>query len=366
MIKIKKPNTISMKEISVITVIFTVFIIMTGCSPNTDHKEIDAISSDSIMEKKVETVRTVKLKKQTIERTIEQNSTLKAYEEVHLAPASPGRIEKIYVEIGSKVSKGDVMVQMDRTQLHQAMVQLNTVETDFKRLDTLNKVGSISRQQYDQVKAQYEISLSNVEFLKENTRLKAPFNGIISDKYFEEGELYSGTPNTTAGKAAVISIVQLNPLKAIVSISESYFPLFKNGITAKIESDLYPEESFRGTVFRIHPTIDPLTRSFQVEIKVPNPDNKLRPGMFCRVSLEIAEDKALVVPAIAILKLQGSNERFVFLEKKNKAKRVTVKTGKRYNDQVEIISPEIKEGDNLIISGQSKLLDGIDVIVKSE
>ncbi len=356
-----------MKQILLVPVVFTIVLIVAGCSSGPERgKENNTMSPDSITEKKVELVRIMELKKQIIGRTIEQTSTLMSFEEIHLAPSSPGRVEKIYVEIGSRVSKGDVLVQMDRTQLHQAMVQLNTVETDFKRLDTLNKVGSISKQQYDQTKAQYEIALSNVEFLKENTRLRAPFNGVISGKYFEDGELYSGTPNTTAGKAAIVSIVQLNPLKAIVSVSENYFPMFSTGMIAQVESDIYPDKEFRGKVFRIHPTIDQATRSFEVEVEVPNPGKKLRPGMFCRVSIEIGEVKALVVPAVSILKLQGSNERYVFLEENGKARRVTVTLGKRYDDQVEIVAHDIKEGEHLIVSGQSRLLNGMDVKVVSE
>ncbi|MBN2521982.1 MAG: efflux RND transporter periplasmic adaptor subunit [Bacteroidales bacterium] len=356
-----------MKQIAIIPAVFTIVLILAGCSSKPEQgKTEDGIPSDSSNEKKVEMVRIMELKKQVIGRSIEQTSTLMPFEEVHLAPSSPGRVEKIYVEIGSIVSKGDVLVQMDRTQLHQAMVQLNTVETDFKRLDTLNKVGSISKQQYDQAKAQYEIALSNVEYLKENTRLIAPFSGVISGKYFEDGELYSGAPNTTAGKAAIVSIVQMNPLKAIVSISENYFPMFSTGMIVQVESDIYPDKEFRGKVFRIHPTIDQATRSFEIEVEVPNPGEKLRPGMFCRVSIEIGVVKALVVPAVAILKLQGSNERYVFLEENGKARRISVTLGKRYDDQVEITSRDIKEGDHLIVSGQSRLLDGIKVKVVPE
>jgi membrane fusion protein (multidrug efflux system) len=89
-------------------------------------------------------VETLVLEKQIISRTIEYTSSLIPFEENHLVPSSPGRIEKIYVEIGDRVQKGDLLVQMDRTQLHQAEIQLKSVENDFRRLDTLNKVGSIS------------------------------------------------------------------------------------------------------------------------------------------------------------------------------------------------------------------------------
>jgi len=255
---------------------------------------------------------------------------------------------------------------MDRTQLHQAEIQLKTVATDFNRLDTLQKVGSITQQQYDQVKAQYEIAKSSVDFLTENTRLKAPFSGVISGKYFEPGEMYSGVPIATVGKAAIISLVQIDRLKLIVSISETYYPQIKNGMNAEIKCDIYPGRTFPGRIFRVYPTIDPSSRTFNVEVETNNSNGILRPGMFCRVSFDLAEVDAVVLPAQTVLKMQGSNDRYLFIEKDGKAKRISVTLGNRYNDKVEVISNDLKPGDNVVISGQSRLLDGVDVKIVNE
>lgn len=312
---------------------------------------------------RIEPVRIIKLDVQTISRTVDYTATLLAFEEIHLAPASPGRIENIYVEVGSRVAKGDVVVQMDRTQLQQAEVQLRTLETDFKRLDTLQKVGSIPQQQYDQLKAQVEIARNNVAFLTENTRLRAPLSGVISGKYFEPGEMYSGAPVPTVGKAAIVSLVQLDKLKLIVPVSEKYYPLLKAGIAVSITLDIYPGKAYEGKVFRIHPTIDPTSRTFNVEVAVENRGSELRPGMFCRVSFDLDAFQALVVPANAVLKMQGSNDRYLFVEENGKARRIAVRLGKRYNDQVEVLSDELNHGDNIIVSGQARLLDGMGVTV---
>jgi len=306
------------------------------------------------------------LEEQLISRTIEYTSSLIPFEENHLASSSPGRIEKIYVEIGDHVKKGDKLVQMDRTQLHQARIQLKNVQTDFRRLDTLNKVGSISKQQYDQVKTQYDIARSNVDFLQENNLLKAPFEGVISGKYYEDGELYSGAPNTMAGKAAIVSIVQIDPLKVIVNISEKYFPLIRKGMDAAVTCDIYPESSFPGKVIRIYPTIDPATRSFTIEIEISNEDELLRPGMFSRVEMTLGEEMALVVPSVAVLKLQGSNERYMFLEENGSAKRIKVQIGKRFDDKIEVISDELGIGSRIIVTGQARLLDRDKVSIVSE
>jgi membrane fusion protein, multidrug efflux system len=354
-----------MKLLKSLPIALLIFLFITGCSSKTDTKSTTGESQVATVTK-VEKVKVITLQSQVIGRNIEYTSTLKAFEEVHLVPSTPGRIEKIYVEVGSRVKKGDLLVQMDQTQLQQATIQMKNLETDYKRLDTLQKVGSVTRQQFDQLSTQYEIAKNNVEFLKENTRLVSPFNGIISGKYFENGEMYSGAPTTSAGKAAIISIVQISPLKAIVNIPETYYPQINEGMKTNILCDIYPGEVYSGEILRKYPTIDAYTHSFQIEIKIENPGEKLRPGMFARVSLELGEMKALVVPALAVLKMQGSNDRYVFLNNNGIAKRVSVTMGQRFDEMVEVISPDLKEGDQLIIAGQARLIDQVPVEVVSE
>jgi RND family efflux transporter MFP subunit len=326
-------------------------------------KQGEEVKTVNAADQKIETVKTIKLSTEKVSHTVEYQATMQAFEEIHMAPASPGRIEIINAEIGDRVSKGSLLVQMDRTQLHNAEVQLKNLEADFKRFDTLQKVGSIARQQYDQFMTQYEVAKSNVEFLRENTRLKAPFNGVVSGKYFEAGEMYSGAPTTAAGKSAILSIVQIDKLKALVSLSENYFPLIKLGMNTKVVSDIYPGKEFNGRISLIYPTINSTSRTFNVEVTVDNNQGLLRPGMFSRVTFAPAETEAILLPALAVLKMQGSNERYLFVEKNGVAKRVSVKMGQRYNDLVEVLSDQLHPGDNVVISGQARLLDGVKVQV---
>lgn len=330
-----------------------------ACSSGKTEK---SAQQDAASEK-VEVVRVAELQVQQVARSVEYSSTLLAYEEIHMAPASPGRIESIAVEVGTRVNKGDLLVQMDRTQLHQAEVQLRTLETDFKRFDTLRKVGSVAQQQYDQMKSQLDIARSNVAFLQENTRLRAPFSGVISGKYFESGEMYSGAPVAPIGKAAIVSLVQIDRLKTLVPVSEKYFPMIRKGMEVNIGVDIYPGETFKGRVFNIYPTIDAASRTFNIEVAVDNPGGKLRPGMFSRVTLDLDREEALLIPAIAVLKMQGSNDRYLFIEKDNVAKRIPVVIGKRYNELVEVESDQLKKGDLVVVSGQARLLDGMKVKV---
>jgi RND family efflux transporter MFP subunit len=334
--------------------------VMMACSQGGEKAEKSA-QVDTTAKK--EMVRVMELQLQEVARSVEYPASLEGFEEVHLAPASPGRIEGIFAEVGDRISKGAALVQMDRTQLHQAEIQLKTLETDFKRLDTLAKVGSIAQQQYDQLKAQYDVAKSNVEFLRENTRLLAPFSGVISGRYFEAGELYSGAPNTQAGKAAVLSLVQIDRLKAMVALSEKYFPLVRNGMEVAILTDIYKDKTYTGKVYRIHPTIDPMNRTFNVEVQIDNREGLLRPGMFCRVTFDLDKEEAILLPSMAILKMQGSNDRYLFIERNGVAERISVTIGKRYDDDVEVFSDELKTGDRVIVSGQSRLVDGVAVEV---
>ncbi len=305
-------------------------------------------------------VRVLPVTRTTIARTVDYTGTIQAYEEVNLAPSTPGRVDKIYVEVGDRVQKGQRLFLMDRTQYYANKIQLASLEKDLARLDTLLKVGSVKEQLYDQTKAQYEVMKANVDFMEENTLLEAPFNGIITGKYLEDGELYSGAPGMS-GKAAVVTIMQINPVKIIVSVSEQYFPLIKRGMTARIVADVYPGQEFSGRIFRVHPTIDPMSRTFRAEVEIPNGKELLRPGMFARLFIDMGREETIVIPASTLLMQEGTNERFLYVVENGKAVRKLVTPGKRFDDKVEIAAGDLKEGDNLVIDGQARLSAGMSV-----
>ena len=298
-----------------------------------------------------------------VARRISYTAHLQAFREVHLASSTPGRIHRVLVEPGQQVVAGQVVVEMDQTQLHQARLQLQSLQTDYRRMDTLRRVGSISQQQYDQIKTQFELAQSNLAFLEENTSLLAPFSGHVSGKYYENGEMFSGAPNTPAGKAAIISLVQTSRMKARVHVAERYYAYIQPDMQVQVRADVYPDTIFSGRISTVYPVIDPLTRTFTIELSIPNHGEKLRPGMFARATLELDQVQAFMVPSLAVLKLQGSNDRYVFVEENGRARRVVVELGDRFDDMVELISEEIHEGDRLIIAGQARLLDGIQVTV---
>ena len=346
------------KLLSLIMLIVTASIIYSCGGESKDKKENLTASDD-----KVKAVRVMTLTSEEIGREIDYPANLLANEEVYLAPSTPGRIINVFPEVGDKVYAGQLIIKMDPTQLNNAVLQLANLEKDMARFDTLIQYGGVSKQQYDQIKTQVEVTRLNVDLLRSNTNVAAPFSGTITGKYFENGELFSGAPNTQVGKAAILIIQQINPIKAVISVSEKYYPVVKKGMKVEIKSDIYPEKIFEGKVKLVHPTLNAQTKTFNVEIEVPNRDELLRPGMYARVNLEFAKESAVLVPASAVLQQMGTNIRFVFVFDNGIAKRVEVQMGKRFDDKVEIASEIISEGTQIIISGHAGLIDGTKVSV---
>ena len=329
-------------------------IVLASCGGNATKSD-----SSTTAEVAATPVKIINLGKRTISRTVNYSANVAAWEELQVAPATPGRIENIFVEVGDKVKKGDKLFQMDRTTLFQQKVQLASLATDLARLDTLLMTGSITQQQYDQMKVQYDVAKSSVEYMEGNTLMVAPFNGTITGRYYENGELYSGAPSAaSAGKAAIVTLMQLDQVKVQVSLSEQYLPLVKVGMVAEVTSDVYDGQVFEGKVSRVYPTVDATTHTFMVEFQVSNREGLLRPGMFVRLSIDLGTEDVFVLPSNVILLQSGTNTRYVFVEENGVVRRVNVTLGNRYDEMIEVISSELSEGDRIVSEGQSKLITG--------
>lgn len=296
---------------------------------------------------------------QTVVNNLEFTGTVLPYEEAHIAPAVPARINRILVDVGDKVSKGQLLVEMDNTQLFQARVQLDNLEKELARLDTLLRAGAVTQQSYDQLKTQYQVAQSNIDNLSTHTQVRSTLNGVVTARYFSAGEMFTGTPSP-AGKPAIVSINQVKPVKVIIGVSERYLPQVTKGQEAEVTTEVFSDKVFSGKVNRIYPTIDRATGTFRVEVVIDNQDENLRPGMFVRVALSLGEHEALLVPALSVLKQTGSNERFVFVVEDNVAQRLTVVPGRKFDDRIEILSG-LKAGQQLVITGQHNLIQGSEV-----
>lgn len=302
-------------------------------------------------EERVEQVRTTVLQPRMIEREISVSTNLQGYLTINVAPSVTGKIEHIFCEVGDHVAKGQSIVTMDQTQYKTTKISFANLETEKNRIAQLLKTGSATQQQYDQILAQYNSTKEQLEFLGINTYCKAPFAGVISAKNYEDGELYSGQP--------IVVLTVIDKLKALVAIPETYFPKFKPGMKLTLTSEIYPNQVFPATVEVVYPTIDASSHTFQCKIVVPNGKNLLRPGMYVTTTIGLGKANVIVAPYQAVEKLVGANDRYVFLNENGRAKRVAVELGQRFDQEIEIISPEIVPGVELVVVGQHKLVDGV-------
>ena len=305
---------------------------------------------------RVEVVGTMILENQEIERVLNVSTNLQGYLTQNVAPSLTGKIEHIFVEVGDRVKEGDMLVRMDQNQYLTNKIQLANLEVEMSRLEALLATGSVSQQTYDQTKVGYDQLKQNLSFLEKNTYVKAPFEGVVSAKTYEDGELYGGQP--------IVVLTQIKKLKALIAVPETYYPLIKEGMQLTVKSDIYPEETFAATIEVVYPTIDAASHTFQCKVVIPNASEKLRPGMYVTTTLGLGKENTIVVPYQSVEKLIGSNERFVFINDNGYAKRVSVKLGQRFDENIEIIAPEIQPGVEYIHKGQSKLVDGVKIEVK--
>jgi len=323
-------------------------VVLASCGAAKDKEQV--VKTERIEKVKVET-----LAKTTIARKIELSTTLEGYETMNIAPSVTGKIEHIFVEVGARVKAGDMLVRMDQNQLNNTKLAFANLGVELERIKTLRETGTVSQQTYDQLKLSWDQTKQSLGFLEQNTFVKARMSGVISAKNFQDGELYGGAP--------ILVLTQIHVLKALVNVPESYFPDVKSGMNIELRSDIYPDQVFPATIEIVYPTVDARTHTFQAKLKIQNGSDLLRPGMFVRTTLELGQVEAIMVPYQAVLKLVGSNERYIFLNENSVAKRVGVTLGQRFDEKVEILSDKIKVGDQLVSVGQAKLIDGVKLSV---
>ncbi|MCQ2360920.1 MAG: efflux RND transporter periplasmic adaptor subunit [Paludibacteraceae bacterium] len=324
--------------------VLTGVISLVACTKETTDAEVE----------KIEQVAVQKIEMKQIDRVIELPTTLQGYETMNISSTVSGIIDHIFVEVGDKVSKGQLLVRMDPTQYTTYKLQYANLGVEMGRMEALKEAGSISQQAYDQTKVQYDQLGETLALYEKNTFVKAEYAGVISAKNFENGELCAGQP--------ILTLTQINVLKAYINIPEAYFPKLKVGMPLTLVSDIYPDKVFSATVEIVYPTIDASSHTFTIKVKIPNASELLRPGMYVKTTIPVGKASTLVVPYQAVLKLIGSNNRYIFIKDGDKARRVDVELGQRFDKYVEIIG-DVKEGDEIVTMGQSRLIDGCTIAV---
>ena len=278
-----------------------------------------------------------------VEQIQEYTATVEAEVKNNIAPSSPVRIDKIFVEVGDHVSKGQKLVQMDTANLKHTKLQLDSQEVEFNRIDEQYKVGG-------------DVKKTAYQNLLENTSLLSPISGVVTARNYDSGDMYSGGN-------PVLTVEKITPVKLLINVSEVYFTKVKKGAPVNVKLDVYGDEAFEGKISLIYPTIDPSTRTFQVEIQLPNQNQKVRPGMFARASLNFGTEENVVVPDLAIVKQAGAGDRYVYVYKDGKVTYNKVELGRRMGTEYELKSG-VPNNSQVVIAGQTRLINGTEVEVE--
>ena len=302
------------------------------------------------------TVKLATVNSRDVEQIGEYTATVEAEAKNNIAPTTPGRISKIFVEVGDYVRKGQKLVQMDAANLTQLKLQLDNQEKEFNRVDELYKVGGASKSEWDAAKTNLDVRRSSYENLLENTQLVSPLNGVVTARNFDNGDLYTST------QTPVLVVEQITPVKLMVNVSEPNFPKVTKGMPVTVKLDVYEGEEFEGKVSLVYPTIDAATHTFPVEVTLANGNQRVRPGMFARVTMNFGTKNHVVVPDMAVVKRAGSGDRFVYVYNNGKVSYNKVELGRRLGTEYELISG-VENNAQVVIAGQTRLADGVEVEV---
>lgn len=322
-----------------------------GCGNNEKKETVQAVVEDVAPSVAVEQVYV-----REVPQMATYTSTVQAYVKNNIAPQMAGRITKINVEIGDFVKAGQVLAEIDKAQLLQAQLQLQNQEVELQRLKSLFEAGGLSQSDYDAIQMQYNVLKTQVDNLVENTTLRSPVNGVVTARNYDVGDMYGMS-------MPIFTVEQIVPVKILVGVSESDYSKVKKGDSVEIVADAIPGKTFYGKINRIYPTVDPATRTFTVEVKVDNSYRTLRPGMFVRAIINFGANNNVVIPDVAVVKQQGSGERFVYVL--NEDGTVTyrkVVLGRRMGAEYEILEG-LSDSAKVVTGGQIRLKDGIKVTV---
>ena len=325
---------------------------LTACGSKDSSNEQAASPQQITPVVRVETVSA-----QDIDITTTYTSNIEPNATNNIVSQSAGRISNIYVEVGAKVSKGQLLAQMDDVNLAKSRLQYVNDSIELGRLTELHKIGGVSQADYDLAVMSLNIQKKTYANLLENTKLRSPISGVVTTRNYDKGDMYSMAQ-------PIFVVEQIVPVKMLINVSESQFTEVHEGMEFDVVTDAYPNEVFKGKVNLIYPTINANTHTFPVEVIVENKDQKLRPGMFARVTANFGTNHHVVVPDVSVVKQMGSGEHFIYvLQADNTVKYQLVEIGKRMGDKYEIISG-INEGDKVVTEGQVRLKNGIAVEVK--
>ena len=319
-------------------------------------------------------------KTMNLKSILEQTGDIRPVIKVDVYPKAESKIiEKLLVEKGDFVKTGALIAVLEKdtveAQVAQAMAaievseaNLDVLEKDHIRIEYLYKEKAAAKQRLDHINARLKAAkaqlkhsretLKQLEILYREHRIYAPVKGYVSARYVDRGAM-SDT------KKPIIRISSEERLKIVTSVTEKDFPHIKKGMKVEIMVDAFPGRVFNGTVSIINPTLDPATRTGEIEIHITNKDLTLRSGMFAHIRLYLGERKGMVILSDALINVPGTGNYYVYVVENACAVQKNIKTGISQGEYTEVVSG-LKAGEQVVVKGQNRLRDGVAIIVERQ
>lgn len=342
-----------MKKTVKTLLLFSLALAAAGCNSGKNSEAAVSTEDEAIL------ISTTTATSQDVPQTEVYSSNVEANAINNIAPQSSLRIDKIYVEVSDYVKKGQILAELDQVSTIQAKLTYVNDSIELNRTRQLYEEGGVSKSDYDAVELAFEVAKTSYKNLLQNSVLRSPLTGVVTARNYDAGDMYSmGDP--------IYVVQEITPVKLLVGVSESDYTKIKKGDSVSITVDAIPGRTFTGKVNRIYPTVDSSSHTFTVEVIVPNSDRALRPGMYAKVEVTFGINHSVVVPDDAIVKQQGSGQRFVYVvQGDNTVKSSLVTLGRHLDDEYEILSG-LNEGDVIAVKGSANLKDGSKIKVTEE
>ena len=242
---------------------------------------------------------------------------------------------------------------MDHSQLEQARLQLEERKSALARIDELYKIGGISQSDWEATQRALTLAQTSYNNIRENTQLRSPISGVVTARNYDAGDMMSP-------QMPLLVVEQINPVVLRVNPSERYYGQMTKGMPVTITSESLPDETFAGKISLKYPTINPQTHTFTMEVEATNPERKLVPGQYARISINLGDKEYTVVPTESIVKQIGSAEQCVYIVRDGIAHRQVVVV-ERTIGKYTAISEGVSSGDVVVTTGASILSDQMPV-----
>ena len=329
-------------------------VVLSGCTPKEQGPPPGASAVP---------VRTATAAIEPVEDLISVVATVAAREAVDIKAEMDGRVETIGFEEGAAVTNRQILFQLDQGKaaaaLAQAQASFALAQANATRNRALFDSNTISKQELEQAQAAFELNGATVDLMRERFKdsiIQAPFDGVMGARHVSPGQVISQNTLLT-------TIVSIDPVKIEFRVPERYLGKLRLGQALALKIQAYPAESFRGAVFFVGPRVDPSTRTVLMKATIPNPDGRLRPGMFGTLDLILqTRDQAVVVPENAI-QLQGDQTFVWIVDAENRSQMRPVTVGVRLPGKAEI-QQGLQSGETVVVEGLQKLRPGGPVTAK--